>query len=132
MIAGESGIGEADDMYADVNAFLAAIIPGTIMDWKQIVFVAEVDENSAHQNLCLFIRGVRDGAGAEWLSTEPIIGAGDLFLDTLKRTVKARALHTASTSVEIKLSQLGDTTAALGAAVLILKSVFNPTASVRN
>jgi len=61
-----------------------------------------------------------------------VSGAGDLFLDTLKRTVKARALHTASTSVEIKLSELGDTTAALGAAILILKSVFNPTASIRN
>jgi len=61
-----------------------------------------------------------------------ISGAGDLFLDTLKRTVKARALHTASTSVEIKLSELGDTTAALGAAILILKNIFKPAASIRN
>lgn len=55
----------------------------------------------------------------------------DLFLDTLRRAVKIRALHTASTSVDIKISELGDTTAALGAAILILKDVFDPTASVR-
>ncbi len=61
-----------------------------------------------------------------------VSGAGDLFLDTLKRTVKARALHTASTSVEIKLSELGDTTAALGAAILILKTIFQPKASIGN
>jgi len=57
--------------------------------------------------------------------------AGDLFLDTVKRTVKARALHTASTSVDIKISQLGDTTAAQGAAILILKDIFKPYVSVR-
>jgi len=61
-----------------------------------------------------------------------ISGASDLFLDTLKRTVKTRALHTAATSVEIKISQLGDTTAALGAAILILKNIFQPKATVKN
>ena len=50
--------------------------------------------------------------------------AGDLFLDTVKRTVKARALHTASTSVDIKLSELGHTIAAQGAAILVLKNIF--------
>lgn len=57
--------------------------------------------------------------------------AGDLFLDTIKRTVKARALHTASTSVDIKLSELGDTTAAQGAAILVLKNIFKSYASSR-
>jgi len=57
--------------------------------------------------------------------------AGDLFLDTVKRTVKARALHTASTSVDIKLSELGDTTAAQGTAILVLKNIFEPYASLR-
>lgn len=57
--------------------------------------------------------------------------AGDLFLDTVKRTVKARALHTASTSVDIKLSELGDTTAAQGAAILVLKEIFKPRVSLR-
>jgi len=56
--------------------------------------------------------------------------AGDLFLDTAKRTVKARALHTAATSVDIKLSVLGDTTAAQGAAILVLKDIFKPYVSV--
>ena len=60
-----------------------------------------------------------------------IIGGGvaqasDLFLDTVKRTVKARALHTASTSVDIKISKLADTIAAQGAAILILKDIFKP------
>jgi len=57
--------------------------------------------------------------------------AGDLFLDTVKRTVKARALHTASTSVDIKLSELGDTTAAQGTAILVLKDIFKPYVSLR-
>ncbi len=57
--------------------------------------------------------------------------AGDLFLDTVERTVKARALHTASTSVDIKLSELGDTTAAQGTAILVLKDVFKPYVSAR-
>lgn len=57
--------------------------------------------------------------------------AGDLFLDTVKRTVKARALHTASTSVDIKLSELGDTTAAQGTAILVLKEIFKPHVSLR-
>ncbi len=57
--------------------------------------------------------------------------AGDLFLDTVKRTVKARALHTASTSVDIKLSELGDTTAAQGAAILVLKDIFKPYVNTR-
>ena len=57
--------------------------------------------------------------------------AGDLFLDTVKRIVKARALHTASTSVDIKLSELGDTTAAQGTAILVLKNIFEPYASLR-
>jgi len=57
--------------------------------------------------------------------------AGDLFLDTVKRTVKARALHTASTSVDIKLSELGDTTAAQGTAILVLKDVFKSYVGLR-
>ncbi|GAH54700.1 unnamed protein product, partial [marine sediment metagenome] len=52
-------------------------------------------------------------------------------LDTVKRTVKARALHTASTSVDIKLSELGDTTAAQGSAILALKEIFKPYVSLR-
>ena len=59
-----------------------------------------------------------------------VSGAGDLFLDTVKRTVKARALHTASTSVDIKLSELGDITAARGAAILVLKEIFKPHVSL--
>jgi len=57
--------------------------------------------------------------------------AGDLFLDTIKRTVKARALHTASTSVDIKLSELGDTIAAQGTAILVLENIFEPYVSAR-
>ena len=57
--------------------------------------------------------------------------AGDLFLETVKRTVKARALHTASTSVDIKISELGDTAAAQGAAILILKDIFSSYVSLR-
>jgi len=57
--------------------------------------------------------------------------AGDLFLETVKRTVKARDLHTASTSVDIKISELGDTAAAQGAAVLILKDIFSSYVSLR-
>ena len=57
--------------------------------------------------------------------------AGDLFLDAVKRTVKARALHTASTSVDIKLSELGDTTAAQGTAILVLKSIFKSYVNTR-
>lgn len=57
--------------------------------------------------------------------------AGAPFLDTVKRTVKARALHTALTSVDIKLSELGDTTAAQGAAILVLEDTFKSYVSVK-
>jgi len=57
--------------------------------------------------------------------------AGDLFLDTVRRTVKARALHTASTSVDIKLSELDETIAAQGAAILVLKNIFEPYVNLR-
>nr|MQY69386.1 ROK family protein [Bacillota bacterium] len=52
--------------------------------------------------------------------------AGDLLLEPLKRTVKARALELSSNMVDIKVSKLGDNAGALGAAILILKSVFKP------
>jgi len=60
-----------------------------------------------------------------------VSGASDLFIDALNRSVKAHALHLASTSVDIKISELGDTAAALGAAILILKDIFNPVVGVR-
>ena len=50
--------------------------------------------------------------------------AGNLILDPVKRTVKKRALQVASDVVEIKISKLGDRSGALGAAILILKDIF--------
>jgi len=50
--------------------------------------------------------------------------AGDLILDPIKRTVKARALETASSKAKIVISKMGDESGALGAAVLILEKIL--------
>jgi len=50
--------------------------------------------------------------------------AGNLILEPLKRTVRARALESASRNVKIVISELPDEIGALGAAILILKKVF--------
>ena len=50
--------------------------------------------------------------------------AGDLLLEPLKRTVKARALQQSFQMVEIKASSLDEFGGAIGGAILILKSIF--------
>ena len=50
--------------------------------------------------------------------------AGRLLLDPVKRVVKARALQVASDKVDVKISTLGDDAGALGAAILILRDIF--------
>jgi len=50
--------------------------------------------------------------------------AGNLLLDPVKRTIKARALQQSFSMVNIKLSQLGDIAGAIGAAILVLKNIF--------
>jgi len=50
--------------------------------------------------------------------------AGRLLLDPVKRVVKARALQVASEKVDVKISTLGDDAGALGAAILVLKDIF--------
>jgi len=52
--------------------------------------------------------------------------AGDILLEPLKRTVKARALQLTSSMTNIKISQLGDNAGALGAAIMVLKDIFEP------
>ena len=56
--------------------------------------------------------------------------AGDILLKPLKRTVKARALQLSSSMVDIKVSQLGDSAGALGAAIMVLKDIFEPSPGV--
>lgn len=56
--------------------------------------------------------------------------AGNILLDPLKRTVKARALQLSSSMVDIKVSQLGDNVGALGAAIMVLKDIFEPSLAV--
>ncbi len=51
--------------------------------------------------------------------------AGDLLLDPVKRTVKARALQQSFSMVDIKLSQMGVIGGAIGAAILVLKNIFS-------
>jgi len=50
--------------------------------------------------------------------------AGDLLLEPLKRTVKARALQQSFHMVKIKTSSLDEFGGAIGGAILILKSIF--------
>lgn len=50
--------------------------------------------------------------------------AGDFLLNPLRRTVKARALEDASRRVKIVISKLGDEAGALGAAILVLRKIF--------
>lgn len=50
--------------------------------------------------------------------------AGDLILDPVKRTVKARALETTSSKAKIVISEMGDESGALGGAILILQKIF--------
>jgi len=50
--------------------------------------------------------------------------AGDLILDPLRRTVKARALESASRKAKIVISKLGDEAGALGGAILVLRKIF--------
>ncbi len=52
--------------------------------------------------------------------------AGDILLEPLKRTVKARALQLSSSMVDIKVSQLDDNAGALGAAIMVLEDIFSP------
>lgn len=56
--------------------------------------------------------------------------AGDILLEPLKRTVKARALQLSSSMVDIKVSQLGDNAGAMGAAIMVLKDIFEPSPGV--
>jgi len=56
--------------------------------------------------------------------------AGDILLEPLKRTVKARALQLSSSMTNIKVSQLGDNAGALGAAIMVLKDIFEPSSGV--
>jgi len=56
--------------------------------------------------------------------------AGDILLEPLKRTVKARALQLSSSMTNIKVSQLGDNAGALGAAIMVLKDIFEPSLDV--
>ena len=51
--------------------------------------------------------------------------AGDLLLDPVKRTVKARALQQSFSMVDIKLSRVGVVGGAIGAAILVLKNIFS-------
>jgi len=50
--------------------------------------------------------------------------AGDLLLEPLKRTVRARALQQAYRMVEIKKSSLDEFGGAIGGAILILRNIF--------
>ena len=52
--------------------------------------------------------------------------AGNILLEPLKRTVKARALQLSSSMAKIKVSQLGDNAGALGTAIMVLKDIFEP------
>jgi len=56
--------------------------------------------------------------------------AGNILLEPLKRTVKARALQLSSSMVDIKVSQLGDNAGAMGAAIMVLKDIFEPSSGV--
>ncbi|KKL82224.1 hypothetical protein LCGC14_1986900 [marine sediment metagenome] len=56
--------------------------------------------------------------------------AGDILLEPLKRTVKARALQLSSSMTNIKVSQLGNNGGALGAAIMVLKDIFEPSSGV--
>jgi len=56
--------------------------------------------------------------------------AGDILLKPLKRTVKARALELSSSMTNIKVSQLGNNGGALGAAIMVLKDIFEPSLDV--
>lgn len=58
--------------------------------------------------------------------------AGDILLEPLKRTVKARALELSSSMVDIKVSKLGDNAGALGAAILVLKDIFQKEKTLNN
>ena len=50
--------------------------------------------------------------------------AGDLLLNSLRRTVKARTLQQSFRMVQIKTSTLNEFGGAIGGAILILKSIF--------
>jgi len=50
--------------------------------------------------------------------------AGRLLLDPVKRVVKARALQMASEKVDVKISPLGNNAGVLGAAIFVLKDIF--------
>lgn len=54
-----------------------------------------------------------------------VLQAGDILLESLKRTVKARALQLSSSMVDIKVSRLRDNAGALGAAIMVLKNIFS-------
>ncbi|MBA7702437.1 hypothetical protein ES703_111205 [subsurface metagenome] len=56
--------------------------------------------------------------------------AGDILLEPLKRAVKARALQLSSSMTNIKVSQLGGNAGALGAAIMVLKDIFEPSLGV--
>ena len=56
--------------------------------------------------------------------------AGNILLEPLKRTVKARALQLSSSMTNIKVSQLGNNGGALGAAIMVLKDIFEPSLDV--
>ena len=56
--------------------------------------------------------------------------AGNILLEPLKRTVKARALQLSSSMTNIKVSQLGNNGGALGAAIMVLKDIFEPSSGV--
>ena len=56
--------------------------------------------------------------------------AGDILLEPLKRAVKARALQLSSSMTNIKVSQLGNNGGALGAAIMVLKDIFEPSSGL--
>ncbi len=56
--------------------------------------------------------------------------AGNILLEPLKRTVKTRALQLSYSMTNIKVSQLGDNAGALGAAIMVLKDIFEPSLDV--
>lgn len=53
-----------------------------------------------------------------------IVYAGNLFLEYLQREVAARVMHTQRDKVDVRFGSVTENTAALGAAVLVMKDVF--------
>lgn len=51
--------------------------------------------------------------------------AGNLILDPVKRTVRARALHLSAMLAEIKISTLDDDAGIIGGAILVLQNIFS-------